>query len=130
METRAEAIDRLTAEYAEKLAKLPDEHPGVPVEAFRQALEESVAKTGRVRFLRRPPTFRDRPHGSMFLRLYRWHGGGGNFDGYFFAKWDCDAHRRRHPEFPTFDQWDTTAIVARGGSPAVQRWADALGVQR
>ena len=29
METRAAAIDRLTAEYAEKLAKLPDEHPGV-----------------------------------------------------------------------------------------------------
>ena len=130
METRAEAIDRLTAEYAEKLAKLPDEHPGVPVEDFRQALEESVAKTGRVRFLRRPPTFLDRPHGSIFLRLYRWHGGNGNLDGYMLARWDVNHHRGWFPDFPTFDQWDTTAIVARGGSPAVDRWADALGAQR
>ena len=132
-ETREQAIARLCDEYREHSAKLPEDMPRLSVEQFATALDQSIAKTGRVRFLKNAPTFRDRPFGSIFLRLYRWHGGSGNLDGYMFAKWDCEYATRQGnvPDWPTFDEWDTTALVARGGvSSAVEAWRRALGVER
>ena len=134
-ETRAEAIDRLTNEYTERTANLDtDDVLALTADQFRQCLEECVAKTGRVRFLKNPPTFRQRPYGSLFLRLYRWHGGNGQLDGYMMAKWDADHMRRlsdlvdwKVQNFPEFDAFDTAAILARGGSPAANAWRRALG---
>ncbi len=146
-ETRSEAIDRLVAGYDRDLAKYPELVPDVLTsEDFRTCLEQIVAKTGKIRFLKNPPTFRDRPFGSLFLRLYKWHGGGGDLTGRFIANEDClwvgriNAGRGGREEsgvgtadwvptsFPTFDQFDATTMLVRGGSPAAERWKKALGV--
>ena len=142
-ETRQECIDRLVEEYGPKHAKLMAAgQECLTLNQFRICLEESIAKTGKVRLLKNPPSFRDRPHGSIFLRLYKWHGSNGDLHGYFFAREDClwieRINRRRAvdrvgvaawvPEtFPTFEAFDTTAITARGKSTAAQAWQNALG---
>lgn len=133
-ETRAQAIDRLTAEYIERADRLPADLPRLSPDEFRRCLQESVARTGRPRLLKNAPTFRERPYGSIFLRLYRWHGNGGQLDGYMMARWDCDWMRRLNDDvawkahnFPSFDAFDTTAMLARGGSPAAERWREVLG---
>jgi len=140
-ETRAEALDRLVNEYHNKVKNLPAEQI-LTTEQFRTALDESIAKTGRVRLLKNPPTFRERPHGSMFLRLYRWHGTGGELTGYFMAREDHKyvvrtlnrpPSERRGEQYdwlpmswPSLDAFDNTAIIARGGSPATEAWQRAL----
>tara|TARA_R110000787_G_scaffold70290_3_gene156297 strand:+ start:515 stop:895 length:381 start_codon:yes stop_codon:yes gene_type:complete len=123
-ETHAEAVERLTAGYVpvhEKLVAAGIEC--LTVVEWGTCLREGTAKRGTPRILKSAPSFYERPYGSAFIRLYRWHGGNGQLDGYYSVKWDIDGN----DAIPSFDAFDNTVIAVRGGSPAAEAWKKAIG---
>lgn len=142
-ETRNDALNRMTAEYTALYdhvrAEVPDARPLNP-RLLREALAQNIAKTGRLRYLKNPPTYAERPLGHAYAILKRWHQGNGQLDSRTILKWrlSADAVRSSLPSelarlvpatdadlFTAIDQ--AVLITARGKSSATEAWTRAIG---
>ena len=102
--TRPELIDNTVTAYVDLVESLGGFHeveakigPVLTERLYRACLDQAVSTTRnrgidvkQYGYLKRPPTYRERPLGSLYLRLRQWHQSGGVLDGLFMASMDCD----------------------------------------
>lgn len=157
MTTRTDKLAHNLELYRARWQLAHDADPTIPLmhpDLFALALDDTVSKRAPYNFLRTPPTYRERPIGSLFLRLKRWHAGNGQLDSRMIATWDARNFIRnvtgparnldlsRYPDdlarlLPSgdraaerlVDMIDNTLRLMRGGpSSATRAWERALGV--